>query len=661
MHQTPKIPNYTIISPLGAGTSGHVWLAKDRFGERRAIKVTHLNNINLPDYQRRFIREVNAQRMLYQVSSHVARIFDYDEKHVPPYIVMDYINGVDLNQLLTTREMKQYALLTRLHWIEAIASTLTKAHSIRIAGDSHGIIHRDIKPQNIRIQGERPYLLDFSISLTSDVEIDNTQDAMTLRYAAPEMRASAVADIFSFGLVAYEILYEAHPITTHTEAVSLGYNGYHQHVLEKLEMGTWQFPSLTQSNLPALNQSDIQRDLDRIFQKVLASKPYDRYQSPKDFSDDLISAVLRNQSTPSYREFSSTLTTETLAVSVKFDDIAQQIELDDLSNDKSPQSTRRFTKAELQNPVLPRIEPEPAPLSSQNDKSLKTLDEIIDDEDENELEQSILSFNHQSNRKINYTVSLIAIILLTIFVYMVFMSGNNNSSNNLVENLSTLDSNALLDSDLEPTAVSSDSVMIIANSLLTRTATSTSTASPTASATSTSTLIPSPVAWQIEEQILSYGEIRVSIATMYIPKGCTTTSDNEELCIEEGLWIDVNPVSNSKYDLCSRIGDCSRPAYGSLFDPAGAGAENPVVGVNFMMAQRYCEFRDAIIPNVTEWKILVDALPEAYQNKNEWVLNMKQPIGQSTIITLVDNVFSEIELENDYLNNDLTFRCVSRS
>ena len=67
LDQTPKIPNYEIISPLGSGTSGQVWLAKDRFGERRAIKITHIDHISSSDYQRRFRREVRAQQQLYEV------------------------------------------------------------------------------------------------------------------------------------------------------------------------------------------------------------------------------------------------------------------------------------------------------------------------------------------------------------------------------------------------------------------------------------------------------------------------------------------------------------------------------------------------------------------------------------------------------------------
>ena len=78
---------------------------------------------------------------------------------------MDYIDGMDLNRLIAIGEIDKIDLQTRLHWIEALASTLTKAHQIRIPGDSHGIIHRDIKPQNIRIQGQRPYLLEYGYSV----------------------------------------------------------------------------------------------------------------------------------------------------------------------------------------------------------------------------------------------------------------------------------------------------------------------------------------------------------------------------------------------------------------------------------------------------------------------------------------------------------------
>jgi serine/threonine protein kinase len=757
LHQPPDIPNYTILGPLGAGTSGHVWLAKDQFGERRAIKVTHLSNVNIPDYQRRFIREVNAQRMLYQVSSHVARIFDYDEQHIPPYIVMDYINGIDLNQILTSNTIAEYNLLTRLHWIEALASTLTKAHSIRIPGDSHGIIHRDIKPQNIRIQGERPYLLDFSISLTSDVEIDNTQDAMTLRYAAPEMRASAVADVFSFGLVVFEILYEVHPILTHSEAASVGYNAYHENALRKLEEGTWRFPSLINSKLPELNQSDIQKGLDKVFSKVFAINRHDRYQSPKNFSDDLLSVILNSNSTPGFQQFTSNLTTETFAV-VNLDDRDNTPDPVPVGDEDPALSTRRFTEDELNGGFLPRIDVKPNRddlLSGNEPRALETNTDTPQGQSAVADRSDITPRNdyNKGSRKISYALGLIAFSFLIVFTF-ILLSGNNGGDVNEIEPTAPLSGNNEVSQstlsvtqqeqtlfDIESTATatvtpsatasqtSTATATVTSSATASQTSTATVTSSATASQTSTATVTPSatasqtstatatvtssatasqtstatatvtpsatasqtstatatatsnatasqtptptvtpsatvtmtPMSGQIENKILTFGEIRVVVPAIYIPEGCIITSEDIELCLDDGIWVDFNPVTNSTYDICVRTGSCSRPAYGDLFDPAGAGAENSIVGVNFAMAQRYCEFRGASMPNLVEWQILVDMSPSAFQGQDEWVLSLEQKEGQSQAMIKSETGFLPVWQENEYLDDNLTFRCSNPS
>lgn len=719
LHHAPNIPNYIIIGPLGAGTSGHVWLAQDIYGERRAIKVAHFDSINNPEYQRRFQREVTAQQQLYEVSSHVARIFDYDEKFIPPYIVMDYINGMDLNRLIAIKEIAKYDLETRLQWIEALASTLTKAHAIRIPGNPHGIIHRDIKPQNIRIQGERPYLLDFSISLTSDVEIDSTHDAMTLRYAAPEVTGSEAADIFSFGLVAFEILYEAHPLSTYDEATSISVTQYIPYVTDKLRDGTWKFPSMLNANFPKLNEPQISQDLDRVFHKVLAFDAADRYQTPKDFSDDLLSILLKPATRPTYPSNSSTVKTKPPVTTIQFND----------NKFSKPSSLRR--NAPPKNP-LPQETNHLPPNEVAEGLPSPSIGKVVEEQDAS----SLIDFEEQPQFKNNSSQK--SIVSIIVFAIMMIMFGYfllnglliNNSKNGFdgeltVTNNQTANSVAILtlspDANADtilpmqpvtPTATATNTVTATATYTVTPTATATMTATHTASPTTTTThtatatmtathtasptttatytptttttatvtaspsstptqvntqiptarptevvFTPTPDAWQIEQKILSVNEINTINSVVFMPAGCIL-AEAEELCLDEGVWIDLDAVTNAKYALCSRSAKCSRPAFGELYDPAGAGANNPIVGISMIMSAQYCNWRDARLPTGDEWKILMNQLPSAYRGIYEWTSDKDSINGQSQMYFLLDTEISGIWLEDSYLSDDLSFRCV---
>ncbi|GEM_PF-2194016 len=736
-HQAPNIPGYTIIRPLGAGSSGHVWLAKDTYGERWALKVAHFDYFNDTDYQRRFKREVSAQQQLYRVSSHVARIFDYDEKHVPPYIVMDYINGRDLNELIATGDIGAIDLTTRIHWIEALASTLTKAHLIRIPNATHGILHRDIKPSNIRIQGERLYLLDFSISLTSDVEVDSTQSAMTLRYAAPDPSTSELSDIFSFGLVAFEILYETHPITTYEEATSINLLDYLDYVSEKLRHGSWRLPSQVDSRFDVLNAQPMRQALDSIFRRVLSSIPSNRYANPKAFSDALVDQIVN--STSSKADFASFLPhqTQTMSqVTIQFDENDEPI-LSELPS----QSTIVFDDQRKKDYQHPSADYDPVIIDDLSQQSV----------DENDLHSS------ETKRDIRRFVPIVSVITLAIVGLILLGSSMNNANEATLED-STLGSSSLLGSAVQDSTeipimvgVSSTPTLTVTptqtatmtpsltatptqtatmtpsltvtptqtatmtpsltatptqtatmtpsltathtqtatmtpsltvtptqTATITPSLTTTSTLTPTYTVTMTATLTPSvtlqatateqvatstpspiPSAtsapWQIDTRIILLDDAPSVVTVVFVPAICQQI-DKGEICIEDPLAIDMMPVSNQAYDLCLSDAICSRPAFGNLYNSAGAGATNPVVGINRAMAQQYCAYRSARLPSEEELTLLVHNLPSSYYNISEWVSSSN---GQAKrFIVSEDNIIQSEDLKDDFLGSSLSFRCV---
>lgn len=711
MNEAPRIPGYTIISPLGAGSSGHVWLAKDEFGERRAIKVAHFDYVTDTDYQRRFKREVSAQQQLYRVSSHVARIFAYDEKHVPPYIVMDFIDGYDLSRLFAKNMMKSVSLTTRLNWIEALASTLTKAHSIRIPNATHGILHRDIKPQNIRIQGERPYLLDFSISLTSDVEVDSTESAMTLRYAAPEESASELSDIFSFGIVAFEILYEQHPITNYDEALKIKLGEYLPQVRDKLRYGTWSFPSQVDSRFAELNTPEIQKRLDLIFRRVLSATPANRYNTAKSFCDDLVDTVAGMPSGNRLNVLRQDLAIQqvTLIFDENDDPIGQAetghrtIWFEDSDARKHREALNRF--------------------QTENDGPSTAVQStvVFSDMQESLLQESLPVAQSPSAPKKSSKIGwLIAIIVLLIGGGAIFaMVGSDDNGGDAdgetatpsadlvnaqpVSSMSDTSTEIIAVDSTETstaTSTSTPTVTKTSTSVSTNTATPTFTASSTDTMTATGTQIatlrpsatatntanptqtatitrtPSPIPtstitntplpsatptsepFAVEVRLLTIDNVTSSIPVVYLPAGCYIV-DQQDVCTEESVVIDLTPITNETYDLCLRNTVCARPAFGDLYDPAGAGATNPVVGVNMAMAQQYCSYRSSRLPTVAELTILINELSTNDQPYDEWVDVTTNRVGQGMMYTIseADNlrgVWSEAE----YLSRNLSFRCV---
>jgi len=167
-----------------------------------------------------------------------------------------------------------------------------------------------------------------------------------------------------------------------------------------------------------------------------------------------------------------------------------------------------------------------------------------------------------------------------------------------------------------------------------------------------------PQAWQIEQKILTLDNTSIAIMVVFMPAGCEARRGGDDICLEQGVYMDLEPVSNEKYDLCLRSALCTRPAFGEIYDPAGAGATNPVVGVNLAMAQSYCEWRGARLPNAAEWQMLISKFPDTHRDVDEWIKESDALAGQSQIFTRVESEWQRVWLEDSYLSDNLSFRCV---
>lgn len=194
-----RVGNYELLARLGEGGMGVVHLARAEDGRRVALKVIRPNVIADDESRARLAREVNS---LSRVRSHrVAEIIDADPWGPVPYVATRYVPGWSLHDHVEQEGPMEVDDLT---WTgRCLAEALAAVHAA-------GVLHRDVKPSNVLMEGRSPVLIDFGLARVAD---DNRITAEgwllgTPGYLAPEIlhgaEASAASDIHSWGAtVAY--------------------------------------------------------------------------------------------------------------------------------------------------------------------------------------------------------------------------------------------------------------------------------------------------------------------------------------------------------------------------------------------------------------------------------------------------------------------------
>jgi serine/threonine protein kinase/lipoprotein NlpI len=273
------ISHYRIVSKLGEGGMGVVYLAEDiLLGRRVAIKTAKCKPEDHA-FRSRFLREARAVSAFSH--QHIATIYDYGETDDgKPYIVMELIEGRMLSDLLRSGTLSFDETVTI---IKQVAQALSEAHR-------HGIVHRDIKPSNIAITVRGVVkVLDFGLAKRINVEPIDTFDPDQFRkfntqtregvivgtpsYFSPEqalgLQVDARSDLFSLGSVLYECITGSLPFPGSSP-------------IEISAKVIRDDPAL-----PSSHNSSIPPGLDRIILKSLAKKPEERYQSTADLMADL--------------------------------------------------------------------------------------------------------------------------------------------------------------------------------------------------------------------------------------------------------------------------------------------------------------------------------------------------------------------------------------
>lgn len=229
---------YRLTESINSGGMGQVLKAMDTqlFNRAVAIKLLHQSFDASQDLQaqlrRRFDEEAKVSTLLGEHPL-IIRILDYGLENDHPYLVMEYLSGRDLGQLLSKNEPMDPVRVVQLG--RQMCAALHHAHCFQAELDDHtikGVIHRDIKPSNIfvleeKTLGETIKILDFGIAkVISDVSIalgtQTTGFLGSVRYASPEqLRGEELdirSDIYSLGVVLYRMLTGKLPLTPKTDS-----------------------------------------------------------------------------------------------------------------------------------------------------------------------------------------------------------------------------------------------------------------------------------------------------------------------------------------------------------------------------------------------------------------------------------------------------------
>lgn len=250
-----KLGKYDIIEELGKGGMGVVYKGYDPDIDREvAIKVISEQAFHISENRQRFYREARAAGKL--LHENITIIYDVSEENGRPFIVMEYLEGTDLRALMTHES--RLTLQQKIDYAIQICKGLQFAHS-------KDVIHRDIKPENIKVlHNGKVKIMDFGIAkpLASTL----TQTGMmigTPYYMSPEqVRGEKVdkrSDIFSFGVLFYELLTGNKPFT-----------GEHINVI--MYCIAHEDPPPVQ-----IDEKEFKDDIQKIIDKCLAKDCQDRY------------------------------------------------------------------------------------------------------------------------------------------------------------------------------------------------------------------------------------------------------------------------------------------------------------------------------------------------------------------------------------------------
>ncbi len=284
MSEKLKAGRYDIEGEVGHGGMGVVYRARDvRLGRAVALKMLPADLVNDPERRRRLAQEARAASSISHPS--LATVYDYEDLGEEVFVVYEFIQGSTLREILSR---SAWSVERTLRVAIQLTDGLAAAHE-------RGVIHRDLKPENIMIRNESGLagevkILDFglakfrkpirAVAATGETEVETAAISTaagllvgTVNYMAPEQLegepADARTDIFSLGLILYEMAAGANPFAGKTSTSTIA-------------------NILKQDPPPVENpRSVVPVELDRIIRKCLRKRREERYQSARELEVDL--------------------------------------------------------------------------------------------------------------------------------------------------------------------------------------------------------------------------------------------------------------------------------------------------------------------------------------------------------------------------------------
>lgn len=271
-----KFSHYKVVSAIGAGGMGEVFLAADtKLGRQIALKILPEEFAEDAERMRRFVQEAKSASALNHPN--IITIYEIGDAGGTNYIATEFIEGKTLSKKLASEPMK---LKTVLEISIQIASALDAAHSA-------GIVHRDIKPDNVMIRPDGLVkILDFGIAKLTEKQNKaiESEDATAIKagtspgmiigtanYMSPEQAkgkdVDARTDIFSFGVVLYEMISGKLPFEGETALEMIG--------------------AILHKEPKPLDKTGIPLEIEKIIGKCLRKEAGERYQTINDVLNDL--------------------------------------------------------------------------------------------------------------------------------------------------------------------------------------------------------------------------------------------------------------------------------------------------------------------------------------------------------------------------------------
>ncbi len=269
--QHPDGERYVIDRLLGKGGFGAVYLVRSRYDKEQRFALKEVIDPNVKDRQRFIFEAELLMRLNHRALPHVYKVFEYDKlKRV--YMLMDYIDGQNLDILVSEQPEKRFSLPLVLAIMKPIVDALIYLHN-----QNPPIVHRDIKPSNIIVstRGGEAVLVDFG--LAKEYIEDNTTTIIrhgSPGYAAPEQYGSGtnpLTDIYGLGATFYTLLTGTVPVDAITRVTA-------SKGIDLLE--------------PAhLAETSVPWAISMAIEKAMSIRSVDRFDSVEDFWRELNSPI----------------------------------------------------------------------------------------------------------------------------------------------------------------------------------------------------------------------------------------------------------------------------------------------------------------------------------------------------------------------------------